>query len=79
MKLGTLDEVDGRLALLALQPQYVVGITPAQDGRPLDVGAVHAADAYGAQSIKLMESAGRWANHLIHGDRLLGVLPCSLL
>lgn len=59
MELGTLDEVDWRLALLALQPQDVVGVAPAQDGRPLDVGAVHAADACGARRrVELMESAG---------------------
>ncbi len=37
-----LDEVDGRLALFALQTQHVVGVTPAQNSRPLYVGAVHA-------------------------------------
>lgn len=59
VELRTLDEVDGRLALLALQPQYVVSVAPAQDGRPLNVGAVHAADACEAtSSVELMESAG---------------------
>lgn len=59
MELGTLDEVDWRLALLALQPQDVVGVAPAQDGRPLDVGAVHAADACGARRrVALMEWPG---------------------
>lgn len=58
MELGTLDKVDRRLALLALQPQYVVGVAPAEDGRPLDVGAVHAADACGApSSVELEECA----------------------
>lgn len=75
VKLGTLDEVDGRLALLALQPQYVVRVAPAQDGRPLDVCAVHAADTCRAASIKLMESAGNWADRPLNPD----FLPCSLL
>lgn len=56
VELGALDEVDWRLALLALQPQDVVGVAPAQDGRPLDVSAVHAADACGARKrAELME------------------------
>lgn len=59
MELGALDEVDWRLTLLALQPQDVVSVAPAQDGRPLDVSAVHAADACGARRrAELMESAG---------------------
>lgn len=44
VELRALDEVDRRFALLALQPEYVISIAPAQDGRPLDVCAVHAAN-----------------------------------
>lgn len=91
VQLGTLDEVDWRLALLALQPQDVVGVAPAQDGRPLDVGAVHAADACGAPG---EEEEGR-VNRVCGGGGQnslepklwsgwvgwdgVGVLPCSLL
>lgn len=44
VKLRTLDEVDRWFTLLALQPEYVISVAPAQDGRPLDVCAVHAAN-----------------------------------
>lgn len=42
VQLGALDEVDGWLALLALQTQHIVRVAPAQDSRPLDVRTVHA-------------------------------------
>lgn len=44
-----LDEVDGRLALFALQTQHVVGVTPAQNSWPLYVRAVHAPYTWGTR------------------------------
>lgn len=36
-----LDVIDGRLTLLALEPQRIVTVAPAENGRPLDICAVH--------------------------------------